>query len=321
MYAMDVGNPAAVFFEKYLYNADYAHREYIEKLHKARQGIDLTKEELIELDELITPLVKRGQSLTHIYAEHGEEIPCCERTLYTYISNGYLTARNLDMKRTVRYKRRKRKEEQVRTSPLKKANHHYRDFQKELQADPSVRVVEMDTVEGTKGGKVLQTLFWREEKLMLAFLLESKEMSETVQVIDLLEDRLGKELFAELFPVILTDNGSEFADPELFEYGKDGTKRARLYYCQPRHSEQKGGLERNHEYIRYICPKGTSFDELTQEKVDLILDHINSAVRPSLKGASPIKLAIQHFGKETVDKLGLHVIEADDVCLTPELIK
>lgn len=307
-------------FDKYLYNADYAHREYVEKLHKSRMGIDLTKEELIELDELVTPLIKKGQPLSHIYAEHGEEIPCSERTLYAYISKGYLTARNIDMRRSVRYKKRVRKEA-VKTSPRKKVNHHYRDFQKELESNPSARVVEMDTVEGTKGGKVLQTLFWRKEKLMLAFLLESKEMSGTVKSIDMLEEKLGKELFAELFPIMLTDNGAEFADPELFEYGKDGSRRTRLYYCEARHSEQKGGLERNHEYIRYICPKGTSFDDLTQEKVDLMMDHINSAARPGFKGASPVKLAIQHFGKETAEKLGLHVIEADDVCLKPELVK
>ena len=95
----------------------------------------------------------------------------------------------------------------------------------------------------------------------------------------------------------------------------------RLFYCDPRRSEQKGEIEKNHEYIRYILPQGKSFDGLTQEKVDLMMSHINSTARPSLQDSAPLKLALQHFGKDTVEKLGLTFIEADDVCLKPELLK
>ena len=107
----------------------------------------------------------------------------------------------------------------------------------------------------------------------------------------------------------------------MFEYNKDGYRRMKLFYCDPRHSEQKGELEKNHEYIRYILPQGTSFDDLTQEKVDLMMSHVNSTTRPSLQGKTPIELALQHFGIDTVEKLGLHFIEPDEVCLKPNLLK
>ena len=308
-------------FDKYLYNARYAQKEYEEKLHKSREGINLTKAELIALDDLVTPLIKKGQPIAHIMSAHADEIPCSERTLYNYIGNGYLTARNLDMRRTVRYKKRTSQHTEVKVSPARKLGHQYQDFLKEMEENPVQRVVEMDTVEGTKGGKVLQTFFWRKEKLMLAFLLENKEMRHTVNTIDMLEKKLGKEMFSEVFPLILTDNGSEFADPELFEYSRDGSRRTRLYYCEPRKSEQKGGIERNHEYIRYLLPKGTSFDELTQEKVWLMINHINSTARPGFKGKSPIELAMQNFKNNAVEKLGLKVIPQDEVNLTPGLLK
>ena len=247
-------------------------------------------------------------------------IPVSERTLYSYIDKGYLTVRNIDMRRTVRYKKRRR-EQEVKVSPLKKINHHYKDFLKELEENPGIRVVEMDTVIGTKGGKVLQTVYWRKEKLMLAYLLSNKEMQGCVRTFDDLEERLGTEAFGKLFPIVLTDNGTEFADPDLFECSQDGKRRMKLYYCDPRHSEQKGEIEKNHEYIRYVLPQGTSFDDLTQEKVDLMMSHINSTARPSLQGKTPIELALQHFGKDTVEKLGLTFIKADDVCLKPELLK
>lgn len=308
-------------FDKYLYNAVYAQREYEEKLRKSREGINLTKDELIALDELVTPLIRKGQPIAHIMAAHSEEIPCSERTLYTYIGKGYLTARNIDMRRTVRFKKRETQKEEVKVSPVKKLGHQYKDFLRLMEENPKQRVVEMDTVEGIKGGKVQQTFFWREEKLMLSFLLDSKEMKNTVRTLDELEDVLGKELFCKMFPLILTDNGSEFADPELFEYSNDGRRRTRLYYCEPRKSEQKGGIEKNHEYIRYLLPKGTSFDELTQEKIWLMINHINSTARPGFKGKRPIDLALQTFGKDAVEKLGLKVIPEDEVNLTPALLK
>ena len=135
----------------------------------------------------------------------------------------------------------------------------------------------------------------RGKNLMLAFLIDSKEMNNTVATLNWLEATLGADAFREMFPVILTDNGCEFADPELFETGKDGQRRTRLYYCEPRHSEQKGALEKNHEYIRYVLPKGTSFDELTQEKVLLMVNHINNTTRPKLHGSTPMKKVLKSF--------------------------
>lgn len=308
-------------FDKYLYNADYAHREYIEKLHDSRKGIDMTRDELAALDELVSPLIKRGQPLVHIMKEHGDEIPCSIRTLYNYIGSGYLTARNIDMKRSVRYRKRKQHKEQPKVSSKKKEGHHYSDYLKLMEENPELRVVQMDTVEGEKGGKLLQTFLWPENNLMLAFLIDSKEMKNTVAVIDSLEEMLGKEKFKELFPVILTDNGCEFADPECFEKGRDGEKRTSLYYCEARHSEQKGELEKNHEYIRYVLPKKTSFDGLTQEKVLLMINHINNTTRPKLHGSTPMKKALPVFGKNAMERLGLEIILGDDICLKPELLK
>ncbi|MEY8002039.1 IS30 family transposase, partial [Clostridium sp. Mt-5] len=60
------------------------------------------------LDDLISPLIKRGQSIAHIYANHGHEIPCSRRTLYHYLNKGVFEARNIDLRRRVRYKCKER---------------------------------------------------------------------------------------------------------------------------------------------------------------------------------------------------------------------
>lgn len=305
--------------EKYLYNASYAHKEYLHKLSYSRQGINLTRDELAGLDALVSPLILKGQPVAHIFSSHSEEIPCSIRTLYEYVEKGYLTVKPLDMRRVVRYKKRKTYKE-VKTSPRKKAGHQYRDFQKLLEENPNIRVVEMDTVEGTKGGKVLQTFLWRENHLMLAFLLENKMMESAVSTIDKLELVLGTEKFKELFPVILTDNGNEFADPDLFEVNRDGEIRTSIYYCDPRKPEQKGSLEKNHEYIRYVVPKGKPFDDYIQEQITMMINNINSTIRPQ-SGKSPAAMAMESFGEDVMKKLGLTIVEPDEVHLMPSLLK
>jgi len=39
-----------------------------------------------------------------------EDIPCCQRTLYSYVDKQYLSVINLDLPRKVRYKKRKKKQ-------------------------------------------------------------------------------------------------------------------------------------------------------------------------------------------------------------------
>ncbi|MEF9973805.1 MAG: hypothetical protein RR893_07725, partial [Clostridia bacterium] len=77
-----------------------------------------------------------------------------------------------------------------------------------------------------------------------------------------LYEGLGHDDFCKLFPVILTDNGSEFSHPSALEFAPDGRRRTQIFYCDPMASYQKPQVERNHEFIRTVLPKGTSFDSL-----------------------------------------------------------
>lgn len=46
--------------------------------------------------------------MEHIYATHAEELGCSRRTAYTYIGNGVFDIMNLDLRRKVKYKKRKK---------------------------------------------------------------------------------------------------------------------------------------------------------------------------------------------------------------------
>jgi IS30 family transposase len=90
---------------------------------------------------------------------------------------------------------------------------------------------------------------------------------------------LGAECFKKLFPVLLGDNGSEFSNPKALEFDEQGNRRTRVFYCDPYSSFQKPNVELNHEFLRRILPKGSSFDHLAQEDIDLMMSHINSYSR------------------------------------------
>jgi IS30 family transposase len=95
----------------------------------------------------------------------------------------------------------------------------------------------------------------------------------------------------------------------------------RVFYCDPQQTNQKSRCERNHEYIRYILPKGSSFDHLKQEDITLVMNHVNSMPRGNLNGKAPVQVFQSLYGEETAAKLGLKYIPLEELLLKPELLK
>lgn len=305
--------------DKAFYRATTAHRQYKTVLVESRAGINISPENLTCLDALVTPLIKQGQSPYMILQTH-PELTLSEKTLYNYIDSGALSVRNLDLPKKVKYKVR------ADNSPSSGSEvfegRTYKDYQSFLKEYPDTRVTEMDTVVGCEGStKVLLTLHFSGCSFMMAYLLENKEAAGVKAVLDRIEEAAGTYEFATAFSVILTDRGGEFKIPDALECGKDNIIRTSVYYCDPMCSWQKPHCEKNHEYIRKICPKGTSFDDYTQKDIDLMMSHINSSVRESLGGLTPFALAKLTLPKEVLDCFGLTEIPPDKVILTPELLK
>lgn len=130
---------------------------------------------------------------------------------------------------------------------------------------------------------------------------------------------LGYEKFHELFPIILTDNGTEFSRPDIIENNGHHVYPTKLFYCDPGHSEQKGKIENNHEYIRRFIPKGNSFDDLNQDDINLMMNHINSVKRDSLDGDSPIYLMNKLLPKKIKKHFDIKEIEQKDIILKDRL--
>ena len=303
---------------KYYYRALPSFNVYKTVLTECRQGVNMTELELSNLDKKISPLIKQGQSISHIHKTN--DLPCSRATLYNYVSKNCFSARAIDLPRMVKMKKRKQRKVELKHTNAR-INRTYEDFQKYIELHPDLPIVEMDTVEGIKGGRVLLTLLFRTSKTMLAFIMYEKTQKEVLRIFNMLEYELGNELFEKTFPIILTDNGTEFGDPLSLEFNSEGLGRTRIFYCNPRASYQKGMIEKNHEFIRYVLPKGTSFNNLLQTDIDLMINHINSLTRASLNWFAPIDLAKLTLDKEVLKKLNLKKVAANEIQLTPKLLK
>ena len=311
---------------RYFYSAKYAEASVTRRRSESRQGIRLTAEQLEEMDKLITRCVKKGQPLTHIYAEHEQELPVCLRSLYNYIDTGEMTIKNIDLRRKTGYRRRKSKKEKKAFNQEYRQGRTYIDFENGYQMGffCDEEVVEMDTVKGCReSGKRLLTMIMRRNSIMLMFLMPDGTAASVKAVFDYLEAGLGYECFNRLFPVILTDNGSEFKKIDWLELNEELLPRTQVYYCDPMASWQKPHVEKNHEFIRYVIPRGKSLNPYTDEDVTLLMNHINSIKRKSLDNFAPYELVADN--DEDMHKLmkllKMDLIPADEVQLTANLFK
>ena len=249
--------------EKRFYKALAAQKEYELVRSESRSGFNLCEDELKQLDSVISPLLKNGQSIHHILTNNQDKISCCEKTAYIYADNGLFSARNIDMPRKVRFKPRKKKSVPLKVDKSCRIGRNYEDYRLYRENNPSLPVAELDSVEGIKGGSVLLTIHFVLPKLQLAFLREANDSKSVTDIFNHLYELLGFDNFTKLFPICLADNGTEFSDPFGIEVDSDGVIRSQVFYCDPSSPGQKGACENNHEFIRRIVPKSTDFGQYT----------------------------------------------------------
>lgn len=314
------GKRAGCSMEKHIYSSKYAQKEYEKIRSESRSGVNMTKEELSQLDEFLSPLIKQRQSIHHIMANNPDKISCSLRTIYNYIDAGVLTARNIDLPRKVRF-RAHQKTGKIRCRDRSfRIGRTYRDFTNYIEKNPGSPVVQIDSVEGTKGGKVLLTIHFVSSEFMLAYIRDENTSKSVTKIFDDLYRKLQPEIFRMLFPVLLTDNGCEFTDPRSLELDNYGKVRTKVFYCNAYAPYQKGAVENNHEFIRRIVPKGKSFDRFEQKDIDVMMNHINSYRRVALGDKSPYEIFQFFYGKGILDLLGAKYVDANDIILRPRLL-
>ena len=307
--------------KKDFYIAAVAQKEYELCLSESRSGITVDKEEIIRLDEIISPLIRKGQSLHHICSNNMDIIMHSEKTIYNYIDCNLFSAGNIDLPRKVKYRPRRNLAVHFKIDKSCRIGRTYGDFLNFIKEHQDTPIVEMDSVEGTKGGKVLLTIHFTNSQFMLAFIRDANTSQSVIDIFDNLYLKLGPDIFRILFAVILTDNGSEFSNPSAIEFDKEGNRRTRIFYCDPSSPFQKGAAENNHELIRRVVPKGHSFNPYEQKDITLMMNHINSYGRKKLNDRSPYSVFSFLHGTDVLNKLDAELIPANDIILNPILLK
>jgi IS30 family transposase len=308
---------------KNIYEAEFAQKEYKDTLIESRQGINYTEPEIAALNEILVPLIKeQKQSIHHAYINNINSIMCSEKQIYNLIDMGVLEVRNIDLPRKVRYRKIPKRNTYYKIDKKCLDGRKYENFKDFINDNPDINIVEMDSVEGIKGGKVLLTLHFVNCSFMLAFIRDHNDAQSVIDIFNNLEERLGLDTFKRLFPVILTDNGSEFSNPSKIEVSPDSEeKRTKIYYCEPGRSDQKGACEVNHEMIRRVLPQGTSFDDLTQQDINLLMSHINSYKRKKLNDCSPLQLFNLMYGDDIANKFDIIEVKPNNINLSDNLLQ
>ena len=279
--------------------------------------------DLIIIDEILIHGIKQnGQSLHHVYESNPilKDI-CSERTLRRYIYKGYMKVKSHELPRYVRYSHKYNYSKRNIVNVSRMLGRTYSDYLDYVKDKPFINIWQYDSVEGKiDDKKSVLTITYPETRFQFGYLI-SKQNSKSVFAKIRKLQKLLKDKYQFIFEVNLSDNGPEFSIFHELENDENNRPLVKMFFTDPYRSTDKASCERNHEFIRYIIPKGKSLDFLTQEKVNLMFSHINSYVRLSNKNKTPYELTLTKFGEEFMNIIGIKKISRRDVCLKPILVR
>lgn len=298
----------------YVYDAYCAEEEFQVQKHNCNKGPNLTSNQLKELDNKISPRVLCNQSLYHI-CQSDETIKLSEQTIRRYINNGYLTAKSIDLPRTVQRKPNKIARNVRPRVPVNiLCGRMFEDYLLFKQNNPNSFIIQIDLIIGKRTDKfAVLTIF--EPKSRLQFGIKVSRTSVAINnAISELFHKL-KQINCKAFEAILTDNGAEFKELPKLELSEFGEINFKVFYCNPYASYEKGGCEKNHEFFRYIIKKGVSLDTISQPEINEIFSNINSVKRKILKGENAFQYFSKLYGLRTLELFGINEIDSANIIL------
>ena len=304
------------------YSARRAQEAADAELSSSRSGIDETEEGAAAKLAAIRGGLARGLSPQQIAATTPG---LSASTVYRWVDAGYDGMTNMELRRKVGYRPRKRAAGRAATRHSARRSHA--EFLA-LGEDACAAAWEMDTVEGAREDSAcLLTLLHRPSRLQLALPLAEKTAGRVAAALGDIREVLGADGMGRVFRAVLTDNGTEFSDERaIADLVGEGPGETRLFYCDPRRSDQKGACERNHVEIRKLLPKGTGlrFDRLAPADLALAMSHANSEPRGALGFSTPARAFRAMLGEDAaalLDAYGVEDVALGDLDLTPGLIE
>ena len=307
-------------YKRQIYVAKTAQQSYEELLVESRSGVALNKESFYEAEKTISNAVRNGQHIYHAVTSNNVSVSVS--SVYRYIKAGYYSIGLIDLPRAVKFKARNEKKSEF-VPYWAKQGRTYADFLEFISQNDDVSVVQLDTVIGEIGGKVIMTIHFVNTDFMVGLLMDNKTAAEAASKIAELKKNLKASNFAfgEIAPILLTDNGGEFSIVSSFENDADGNFESHMFFCEPCSPHEKAHIEKNHTLFRDIVPTGTSFNEFTQDTVNLIFSHVNSVKRKQFNGKSAYEMFAFSYSEELANALGIYKIDPKQVVQDTSLLK
>lgn len=307
-------------YKRQIYVAKTAQQSYEELLVESRSGVALNKESFYEAEKTISDAVRNGQHIYH--AVKSNDVNVSVSSVYRYIKSGYYSIGLLDLPRAVKFKARNEKKSEF-VPYWAKQGRTYADFLEFISQNDDVSVVQLDTVIGEIGGKVIMTIHFVNTDFMVGLLMDNKTAAESASKIAELKKNLKANNFefGQIAPILLTDNGGEFSIVSSFENDADGNLESHMFFCEPCSPHEKAHIEKNHTLFRDIVPTGTSFDGFTQDTVNLIFSHVNSVKRKQFNGKSAYEMFAFSYSEDLANALGISKIDPKKVVQDTSLLK
>lgn len=279
----------------YKYNRAMSKAEYkLEKYPKMKKFI----EDKI-LNDKWAPDVIVGYMKKHNYFKRKGFSSITMQTIYNAIRYNIIDVK-VDHMRRMKYNP---KYEYNETPEVKESKRDYTIEKRDKEIDK--RLVfghfELDTVLGKRDGvhECLMTITERKTRYEMIFKLSSKSADEVIHKFNQIKDFMKKN-FYKVFKTITTDNGTEFSG--FKEIIKD--TKAKIYFCHPYCSGEKGSNERNNEIIRYFIPKSTLIENYSYEDINNIANWMNNYPRKILDYKTPLEALLEEFNdKSIINKL------------------
>ena len=306
-------------YRRQLYTAKEAQAEYDTVLVESRTGIPLNKESFYETERIISEAVQNGQHIYHIIQSNN--LPISTATVYRHIQKRYYSITPMDLPRAVKFKPRNSKEIDY-VPKWAREGRTLNDFLAFVEDNNDLPLVQLDTVIGRIGGKVIMTIHFVNSDFMIGLLLENKTAAEAASKIQGLKAELNTLgfRFGDIAPLLLTDNGGEFSIVSAFENDANGNTESHMFFCEPCSPHEKAEIEKNHTLFRDIVKTGTSFDDFTQETVNLIFSHVNAVKRKQFNGKCAYDMFSFYYSEVLASALGISFVPPNEVIQSPKLL-
>jgi IS30 family transposase len=258
------------------YDADLAHRKYLQRQRDKPKHIRFTTQVRQCVDELLNKDYSPEQIAGRTKLK-GINCVSPER-IYQYVWKDKKEGGNLYMHLRRRGRKYRKRGNAKDTRGIIKDRIGIEQRPAIVDKKERLGDLEIDTVIGQDHKGALLTINDRVSSMTWIAKLNGKNADELARkTIEVLNP------FKNLTNTITADNGKEFAEHKIISTSLD----VDFYFAKPYHSWERGANENMNGLIRQYFPKGSSFENISNDDVQRVQDILNNRPRKKLNYLTP----------------------------------